>query len=45
MFEKLQINKSEYESIHKTFLAKIQELSVDADTRQLLEMLVNSAKG
>ena len=30
--------QSEYESIHKTFLAKIQELSVDADTRQLLEM-------
>lgn len=30
--------QSEYEKIHKIFLAKIQELSVDADTRQLLEM-------
>jgi len=28
----------EYEKIHKTFLAKVQELSVDAEMRQLLEM-------
>jgi len=28
----------QYEKIHKTFLAKVQELSVDAEMRQLLEM-------
>jgi len=30
--------QTEYEKIHKTFLAKVQELSVDAEMRQLLEM-------
>ncbi|CAI3146752.1 hypothetical protein MWMV7_MWMV7_02417 [Acinetobacter calcoaceticus] len=30
--------QTQYEKIHKTFLAKVQELSVDADMRQLLEM-------
>jgi uncharacterized protein (UPF0305 family) len=30
--------QSEYEKIHKTFLAKIQELSVDKEMRQILEM-------
>ncbi|WP_087090191.1 hypothetical protein [Acinetobacter pittii] len=30
--------QNEYEKIHKTFLAKVQELSVDAEMRQLLEM-------
>ena len=27
--------QTEYEKIHKTFLAKVQELSVDAEMRQL----------
>ena len=30
--------QTQYEKIHKTFLAKVQELSVDAEMRQLLEM-------
>ncbi|MCT9290871.1 hypothetical protein KTH76_16370 [Acinetobacter baumannii] len=30
--------QSEYEKIHKTFLAKIQELSVDKEMRQILEI-------
>lgn len=30
--------QTQYEKIHKTFLAKVQELSVDAEVRQLLEM-------
>lgn len=30
--------QTEYEKIHKTFLAKVQELSVDTEMRQLLEM-------
>ncbi|USP40230.1 hypothetical protein [Acinetobacter sp. XS-4] len=30
--------QTEYEKIHKTFLAKVQELSVNAEMRQLLEM-------
>lgn len=30
--------QTEYEKIHKTFLAKVQELSVDAEMKQLLEM-------
>lgn len=32
----------QYEKIHKTFLAKVQELSVDAEMRQLLEMKLGS---
>lgn len=34
--------QSQYEKIHKTFLAKVQELSVDAEMRQLLEMKLGS---
>lgn len=34
--------QTQYEKIHKTFLAKIQELSVDAEMRQLLEMKLGS---
>lgn len=30
--------QTQYEKIHKTFLAKVQELSVNAEMRQLLEM-------
>lgn len=30
--------QTQYEKIHKTFLTKVQELSVDAEMRQLLEM-------
>lgn len=30
--------QSEYEKIHKTFFAKIQELSVDKEMRQILEI-------
>lgn len=36
--------QAEYEKIHKTFLVKIQELSVDADMRQLLEMKLGTQK-
>lgn len=32
----------QYEKIHKTFLVKVQELSVDAEMRQLLEMKLGS---
>lgn len=34
--------QTQYEKIHKTFLAKVQELSVDAEMRQLLEMKLGS---
>lgn len=34
--------QAQYEKIHKTFLAKVQELSVDAEMRQLLEMKLGS---
>lgn len=34
--------QTQYEKIHKTFLVKVQELSVDAEMRQLLEMKLGS---
>lgn len=34
--------QTQYEKIHKTFLSKVQELSVDAEMRQLLEMKLGS---
>ncbi|WP_336165803.1 hypothetical protein [Acinetobacter sp. 161(2023)] len=34
--------QTEYEKIHETFLAKVQELSIDAEMRQLLEMKLGS---
>lgn len=34
--------QTQYEKIHKTFLAKVQELSVDEEMRQLLEMKLGS---
>ncbi|WP_127493340.1 hypothetical protein [Acinetobacter calcoaceticus] len=34
--------QTQYEKIHKTFLAKVQELSVDAEMRQRLEMKLGS---
>ncbi|MBP2604860.1 hypothetical protein [Acinetobacter calcoaceticus] len=34
--------QTQYEKIHKTFLAKVQELSVNAEMRQLLEMKLGS---
>ncbi|MDR6797435.1 hypothetical protein [Acinetobacter calcoaceticus] len=34
--------QTQYEKIHKNFLAKVQELSVDAEMRQLLEMKLGS---
>lgn len=34
--------QTQYEKIHKTFLAKVQELSVDAEMRELLEMKLGS---
>ncbi|KHN68352.1 hypothetical protein AV645_15865 [Acinetobacter calcoaceticus] len=34
--------QTQYEKIHKTFLTKVQELSVDAEMRQLLEMKLGS---
>lgn len=34
--------QTQYEKIHKTFLAKVQELSVDAEMRQLLEIKLGS---
>ncbi|CAI3138520.1 hypothetical protein MWMV18_MWMV18_01128 [Acinetobacter calcoaceticus] len=34
--------QTQYGKIHKTFLAKVQELSVDAEMRQLLEMKLGS---
>ncbi len=37
--------QSEYEKIHKTYLEKIQELSVDKEMRQILEIkLVSQQK-
>lgn len=36
--------QSEYEKIHKTFLAKIQELSVDKEMRQILEIKLELSK-